>query len=112
MAEQDLSKHSVAELKEMLRNQGLPVSGRKADLIARLSDLSGQTDSAHGGISSLENAVSMEDDEVLAQPISFQQRSANASIRTFQCGRTYRNWNGSHYGYCSHLCVQTCMVGL
>ena len=86
MAEQDLSKHSVAQLKEMLRNQGLPVSGRKADLIARLSDLSGETDSAHGGISSLENAVSMEDDEVLAQPISFQQRMRTPVYGPFNVG--------------------------
>ena len=86
MDEQDLLKHSVAVLKQMLRNQGLPVSGRKADLIARLSDLSGGTNSAHGGISSSENAVSMEDDEVLAQPISFQQRMRTPVYGPFNVG--------------------------
>ena len=29
---------TVAELKELLRERGLPVSGKKADLIARLND--------------------------------------------------------------------------
>ena len=29
---------TVAELKELLRERGLPVSGKKADLIARLSE--------------------------------------------------------------------------
>ena len=40
MDETNLSQHSVAELKEMLRSKGLAVSGRKAELIARLSDSS------------------------------------------------------------------------
>ena len=30
---------TVAELKELLKDAGLPVSGKKADLIARLSDV-------------------------------------------------------------------------
>jgi hypothetical protein len=34
---EDLSKLSVADLKERLKAAGLPVSGKKADLIARLS---------------------------------------------------------------------------
>ena len=86
MDEQDLSKHSVAELKEMLRNLGLPVSGRKADLIARLSDLSSENDTAHDRISSLDNAVSMEDDVVLAEPTSFQQRMRTPVYGPFNVG--------------------------
>ncbi|MDP6234993.1 MAG: M20/M25/M40 family metallo-hydrolase [Candidatus Poseidoniaceae archaeon] len=86
MDEQDLSKHSVAELKEMLRNLGLPVSGRKADLIARLSDLSSENDSAHDSISSLDNSVSMEDDVVLAEPTSFQQRMRTPVYGPFNVG--------------------------
>ena len=35
--DEDLSKLTVAELKERLKSAGLPVSGKKADLIARLS---------------------------------------------------------------------------
>ena len=35
--DEDLSKLSVAELKERLKAAGLPVGGKKADLIARLS---------------------------------------------------------------------------
>ena len=40
----DYSKMTVAELKELLKEAGLPVSGKKADLIARLQD--GAEDSA------------------------------------------------------------------
>ena len=36
--EEDLSKLSVAELKDRLKAKGLPVGGKKADLIARLQD--------------------------------------------------------------------------
>ena len=36
-SQEDLSKRTVVQLKEKLRSAGLPVSGRKADLIARLS---------------------------------------------------------------------------
>jgi hypothetical protein len=34
---EDLNKKTVKELKDMLRGRGLPVSGKKADLIKRLS---------------------------------------------------------------------------
>ena len=34
----ELSDLTVAELKELLKEAGLPVSGKKADLIARLED--------------------------------------------------------------------------
>ena len=40
----DYEKMTVAELKELLKEAGLPVSGKKADLIARLQD--GAEDSA------------------------------------------------------------------
>jgi len=40
----DYDKMTVAELKELLKDAGLPVSGKKADLIARLQD--GSEDSA------------------------------------------------------------------
>ena len=35
---EDLSKLSVSDLKERLKAKGLPVGGKKADLIARLQD--------------------------------------------------------------------------
>ena len=35
----DYNKMTVAELKELLKEAGLPVSGKKADLIARLTDV-------------------------------------------------------------------------
>mgnify|MGYP003325906653 CR=1 FL=1 len=34
----ELSNLTVAELKDLLRDAGLPVSGKKADLIARLEE--------------------------------------------------------------------------
>ena len=34
----DYEKMTVAELKELLKEAGLPVSGKKADLIARLQE--------------------------------------------------------------------------
>ena len=36
--EEDLTKLSVAELKERLKSKGMPVGGKKAELIARLQD--------------------------------------------------------------------------
>ena len=43
MAE-DYESMTVAQLKELLKEQGLPVSGKKTDLIARLLEADGQTD--------------------------------------------------------------------
>ena len=37
LEEEDLSSLTVAELKQRLSDKGLPVSGNKAELIARLS---------------------------------------------------------------------------
>ena len=37
-AEPDLESMTVAQLKELLKKEGLPVSGKKADLIARLTE--------------------------------------------------------------------------
>ena len=34
----ELDNMTVAELKELLKEAGLPVSGKKADLIARLNE--------------------------------------------------------------------------
>ena len=45
MAE-DYESMTVAQLKELLKEQGLPVSGKKTDLIARLLEADGQTDDA------------------------------------------------------------------
>ena len=43
MAE-DYESMTVAQLKELLKEQGLPVSGKKSDLISRLQEAAGQTD--------------------------------------------------------------------
>jgi hypothetical protein len=74
MDETQLSQHSVAELKEMLRNKGMAVGGRKADLIARLSESSTDIDAVFEDLSIPEQMVSLEDDDVQAGPLTFQQR--------------------------------------
>ena len=40
---QDLSKLSIAELKEKLRSHGLPLKGKKADLLSRLTQATSPT---------------------------------------------------------------------
>ena len=74
MDETQLSQHSVAELKEMLRNKGMAVGGRKADLIARLSESSTDIDAVFEDLSIPEQMVSLEDDDVQAGHLTFQQR--------------------------------------
>ena len=37
-AQPDFESMTVAQLKELLKKEGLPVSGKKADLIARLTE--------------------------------------------------------------------------
>ena len=79
MDESTLSKNSVAELKEMLRANGLPVSGNKSALIERLVNSNGKdgiwdelsdvtTSSDQGNIASL----SLEED--IEAPMTFKQR--------------------------------------
>ena len=41
---EDYESMTVAQLKELLKEQGLPVSGKKSDLIARLQEAAGQAD--------------------------------------------------------------------
>ena len=43
MAE-DYESMTVAQLKELLKEEGLPVSGKKSDLVARLQDAAGQAE--------------------------------------------------------------------
>ena len=74
MDETKLSQHSVAELKEMLRGKGLPVSGRKAELIARLSDSSPIQKQTNSQVLTSENTLSLEDDERQAGDLTFKQR--------------------------------------
>ena len=74
MDETKLSQHSVAELKEMLRSKGLAVSGRKAELIARLSDSSPLQKQPNSQVLSSENTLSLEDDDRQAGDLTFKQR--------------------------------------
>ena len=57
----DYDKMTVAELKELLKDAGLPVSGKKADLIARLQD--GADESAPAQEEVAEEEVSEESDD-------------------------------------------------
>ena len=41
---EDYESMTVAQLKELLKEQGLPVSGKKSDLVARLQDATGQAE--------------------------------------------------------------------
>ena len=56
----DYEKMTVAQLKELLKEAGLPVSGKKADLIARLQE--GAVDSAPVEEESVEEESEEEDD--------------------------------------------------
>ena len=57
----DYDKMTVAELKELLKDAGLPVSGKKADLIARLQD--GAEDSAPAQEEVAEEEISEESED-------------------------------------------------
>ena len=57
----DYDKMTIAELKELLKDAGLPVSGKKADLIARLQD--GADESAPAQEEVAEEEVSEESDD-------------------------------------------------
>ena len=74
MDETKLSQHSVAELKEMLRSKGLPVSGRKAELIARLCDSSSELKPFNDEVNTSQNTLSLEDDSVHTGDLTFKQR--------------------------------------
>ena len=43
---EDYDSMTVAQLKEALKEMGLPVSGKKSDLLARLQEAAGQADDA------------------------------------------------------------------
>ena len=57
----DYDKMTVAELKELLKDAGLPVSGKKADLIARLQD--GAEDSAPAQEEVVEEEINEESED-------------------------------------------------
>jgi large subunit ribosomal protein L32e len=57
----DYSKMTVAELKELLKEAGLPVSGKKADLIARLEEDGGHEDVVEEVEEDIEEDIEEED---------------------------------------------------
>ena len=81
MDESALSKHSVAELKDMLRSQGLAVSGNKSLLIQRLVSSEASTkgvwdernDASTAKEATITSNLSLEDDD-FESPLTFKQR--------------------------------------
>ena len=59
----DYESMTVAQLKELLKEQGLPVSGKKADLIQRLVDASEQDDAAPSDEAEASSDAEEEDDD-------------------------------------------------
>ena len=80
MDEAGLSKHSVAELKQMLRSQGLAVSGNKSLLVQRLRDAGNPASGVWDDVPDLSkandstNAVHMSLEHDLESPLTFKQR--------------------------------------
>ena len=58
----DYESMTVAELKELLKEQGLPVSGKKADLIERLAGAVEQDDAPVEEVEAASDADEDEDD--------------------------------------------------
>ena len=58
----DYENMTVAELKELLKDAGLPVAGKKADLIARLQDNDGDSKPVEDVVESSEEEESYEED--------------------------------------------------
>ena len=58
----DYENMTVAELKELLKEQGLPVSGKKADLIERLVDAAEEDDAPVEEVEASSDDAEEEDD--------------------------------------------------
>ena len=83
----DYEKMTVAQLKELLKEAGLPVSGKKADLIARLQE--GAEDSAPVEEESVEEESEEEDDFVdehvaKQKPVLSEEMKAALALRAAQ----------------------------
>ena len=59
----DYNSMTVAELKDLLRDAGLPVSGKKADLIARLQEAADAPDESEEVEEMVEEEMDIEEDE-------------------------------------------------
>ncbi|MEC9120604.1 MAG: 50S ribosomal protein L32e [Candidatus Thermoplasmatota archaeon] len=59
----DYDSMTVAELKDLLRDAGLPVSGKKADLIARLQEAAGAPEESEEVDKMVEEEMDVEEDE-------------------------------------------------
>ena len=78
----DYDKMTVAELKELLKEAGLPVSGKKADLIARLQDGAEDSAPAQEEVAEEEVAeeeVSEESDDDYEDEMDVEDAPANAN---------------------------------
>ena len=59
----DYDSMTVAELKDLLRDAGLPVSGKKADLIARLQEVADAPEDSEEVEEMVEEEMDIEEDE-------------------------------------------------
>ena len=59
----DYENMTVAELKDLLRDSGLPVSGKKADLVARLQETTDASEDLEDVEDIIEEEMDVEDDE-------------------------------------------------
>mmetsp|Transcript_27101 Transcript_27101/g.42092 ORF Transcript_27101/g.42092 Transcript_27101/m.42092 type:complete len:774 (-) Transcript_27101:93-2414(-) len=79
---QDVSKLTVPQLKEMLKEKGLPTGGKKADLIERLSDAGSIASTSSRRESSKQSDVDIEDDffASLEEELSVPQTARTDSV--------------------------------
>ena len=59
----DYENMTVAELKDLLRDAGLPVSGKKADLVARLQETTDASEDLEDVEDVIEEEMDVDDDE-------------------------------------------------
>jgi hypothetical protein len=87
MDETQLAQNSVAELKQLLRSKGLPVSGKKADLIQRVLNSKTNNSSPWDGIEDpIEKTLSLEEDGDSIAPLTVRQRLTTQVYGPFNLG--------------------------
>ena len=59
----DYENMTVAELKDLLRDAGLPVSGKKADLVARLQETTDASEDLENVEDVIEEEIDVDEDE-------------------------------------------------
>ena len=70
------SSHTVAELKAMCKENGLPINGKKAELLARLNEFYTGESVEEESISLEEETISLEEEVVSLNPHQFLYRKS------------------------------------